>query len=141
MDARVLVLIRDERPALVVAHEEGRQTASLRNAGMKACGVVQGVAEAESDLAGGFRAGVEVLVEPASWRAEQRERAPLDAHHAVTEACRIGPDAELAWPHQRVAVRPQHEDDRAANVVVSLAVLAYRLVAEMPSDRTLSHPL
>src|SRR5262245_50620845 len=89
-------------------------------------------AVAKRQLARLLLAGIEMLVEPAARRTQNAAFAPVDAHDLVGVAVMIGSQSSFLRPHQRVPLRAENQQNRAALMKMRFVVTAHRPLGDMP---------
>src|SRR5581483_11507903 len=96
-------------------------------------------AVAKRELARFLIAGIEMLVEPAARRAEDAALAPVDLDALIGVAGLIGPNPRFRRPHERVALRAQDEQNRAALMEVRLVIASHRPLGNVADQRAAAH--
>ncbi len=125
-DRGILVLVLDQRAALF---DRGVNAGADRR-DPDAQGKLLAAA-AQRQLQRALRPGIKMLMEPIGRRAENAARHPVDPHHLSAETVFIGPGAQMVGPHERIALRAQDQQHRAAAMKMRLMVTPHRPLGEM----------
>src|SRR5262245_29021779 len=72
-----------------------------------------------------------MLVKPTRWRTEDAPRGPVDSHDAIAVAAFVGSRSPFVGPHERVAFRTKHNQDRPPTVVMRFVIAPDRPFGQM----------